>query len=137
MVAAVVGVAVCLPFLPALANGLTDWDDPLYLTMNPHVRGGLTVESIRWAFTTDATSNWHPVTWIVHEAAWSAFGAKPAGHHALSIALHGVNAALLFLVLALATGAPGRSAATALLFGVHPLRVESVAWASELKDVLA
>lgn len=137
LLAATLGLAACLPFLPALGNAFTDWDDPLYLTMNAHVRAGLTPESLRWAFTTNETANWHPLTWIAHETAWMLFGDHAGAHHALSIVLHGVIVALLFWILARTTGATGRSAAAALLFGVHPLRVESVAWASELKDVLA
>src|SRR5262245_65042813 len=132
-----VAIVAVAPFLPALGNGFTNWDDPLYLTQNVHVRAGLTPSSIAWAFTTTETANWHPLTWLSLEADWALFGPRAWGHHGVSLALHGAAAALLFAFLSGATGRALPSASAAVLWAVHPLRVESVVWASERKDVLS
>ena len=115
-------------------------DDDVYLVGNPHVSRGITWESIRWAFTHAYAANRHPLTWLSHMIDSQLFGiaAPSAGaHHLVSAALHALNAVLLFHALRLMTGHPGPSAWVAALFAVHPLRVESVAWASERKDVLS
>lgn len=123
-------------FSPALGNGFVDMDDGLYITSNPHVLGGLTLRSLAWAFTTHRTGNWAPLTWASHMLDVSLFGVQPWGHHLTSLLLHAGTAALALLALTLATGELGRSFAVTLLFAIHPLRVESVAWAAERKDVL-
>ncbi len=114
-----------------------NYDDPAYITSNQAIQHGLTAQSVRWAFTTGEASNWHPLTWLSHLADVQLYGMNPAGHHFTSIFLHALNGALLFLILRRMTGAYGRSLAVAALFALHPLRVESVAWASERKDVLS
>ncbi len=124
-------------FLPALSNGFVGFDDPDYVTENGHVQAGLTWESVLWAFRSTEVANWHPVTWLSHMLDCELFGLAPWGHHLTSILLHAVNATLLFWVLRQMTGATWRSLVVALLFGVHPLRVESVAWIAERKDVLS
>jgi tetratricopeptide (TPR) repeat protein len=124
-------------FLPALSNGFVGFDDPDYVTENGHVQAGLTWESVQWAFRSTEAANWHPVTRLSHMLDCELFGLAPWGHHLTSILLHAVNATLLFLVLREMTGATWRSFTVALLFGVHPLRVESVAWIAERKDVLS
>src|ERR1035437_4455623 len=124
-------------FLPALSNGFVGFDDPDYVTENDHVQAGLTWESVLWAFRSTEAANWHPVTWLSHMLDCELFGLAPWGHHLTSILLHAVNATLLFWVLRYMTGATWRSLVVALLFGVHPLRVESVAWIAERKDVLS
>jgi Tfp pilus assembly protein PilF len=124
-------------FLPALSNGFVGFDDPDYVTENGHVQAGLTWESVHWAFRSAQAANWHPVTWLSHMLDCQLFGLAPWGHHLTSILLHAVNATLLFWVLRQMTGATWRSFTVALLFGVHPLRVESVAWIAERKDVLS
>jgi hypothetical protein len=124
-------------FLPALGNGFVEYDDPDYITTNPHVTAGLTAAGAAWALTATEADNWHPVTWLAHMLEVSLFGLNPAGHHASSILVHAATAVLLFLVLGRLTGHPWRSLAVAALFAVHPLRVESVAWAAEKKDLLA
>jgi Flp pilus assembly protein TadD len=124
-------------FLPALSNGFVGFDDPDYVTENGHVQAGLTWESVLWAFRSTEAANWHPVTWLSHMLDCELFGLAPWGHHLTSILLHAVNATLLFWVLRHMTGATWRSLVVALLFGVHPLRVESVAWIAERKDVLS
>jgi tetratricopeptide (TPR) repeat protein len=113
------------------------FDDGSYVTENPHVRGGLSWSDVEWAFTAFHSANWHPLTWLSHMLDVQLFGLAPGPHHLVNVALHAANAALLFVVLARMTGATGRSAAVALLFAVHPLRVESVAWVAERKDVLS
>jgi hypothetical protein len=90
-----------------------------------------------WAFSATEASNWHPLTWLSHMLDAQLFGLNPAGHHLTSIVLHGVNALLVFALLNALTGAVGRSWFVAAFFGLHPLRVESVAWIAERKDVLA
>lgn len=113
---------------------LDDWP---YLLQNPHVRQGLSWEGVRWAFTTSYASNWHPLTWLSHMLDCEIFGLRPAGPHLVNVALHAANAILLFEALRRMTGAFWTAAFAAALFALHPLRVESVAWASERKDVLA
>lgn len=112
-------------------------DDPAYVTENPHVLGGLTLEGAAWAFTTGHAANWHPVTWLSHMLDVQLFGVAGGAHHLTSLALHAANTLLLFGLLALLTGALWRSALVAALFAVHPLHVESVAWVAERKDVLS
>jgi Flp pilus assembly protein TadD len=124
-------------FLPALHNDFVNYDDPDYVTSNPRVQQGLTLEDIRWAFQTNHAANWHPVTWLSHMLDCSLYGQNPTGHHFTSIFFHALSTALLFLLFWRATGATGRSFVLAALFGLHPLRVESVAWVCERKDVLA
>lgn len=128
---------VFLVFLPATRNGFSNYDDTLYVTENPRVQSGPTWANLKWGLTTGHAGNWHPLTWWSHMTDCRLYGAKPSGHHLTSVLLHALNAALLFLALQRMTGATGRSLAVAVLFGVHPLRVESVAWIAERKDVLS
>jgi tetratricopeptide (TPR) repeat protein len=118
-------------------NGFIGYDDPDYVTANSYVQQGLTRESIKWAFTTSAAANWHPLTWLSHMLDVQLFGMRPAAHHMMSAALHTVSTILLYIVLLRMTGARGAVAFVACVFAIHPLRVESIAWASERKDVLA
>ena len=135
--ALLIGLATAAVFARAAANGFVSFDDGLYITDNAHVLAGLAWAGVRWAFTTFDATNWHPVTWLSHMLDVSLFGLDPAAHHGVGVLLHSVNAVLVFLVLDRMTGATGRAAAAAALFALHPLRVESVAWASERKDLLA
>lgn len=118
-------------------NEFINYDDDLYITDNPNVQDGLNFKSLAWAFTTGRTGNWHPLTWISHIIDYSVFGANAAGHHFVNAGFHIANAVLLFLILKKMTGAFWRSALVAALFGLHPLAVESVAWAAERKNVLS
>jgi protein O-mannosyl-transferase len=122
-------------YYPALQNGFV-YDDPAYVTSNFNVKQGLTSLGLAWAFTSTAEANWHPLTWVSHMLDVQLFRLRPIGHHAQSIFWHAINAVLLFLLLAKATGCVGRSAFVAGLFAVHPLNVESVAWVAERKTVL-
>jgi hypothetical protein len=124
-------------FLPAVTHDFITYDDPVYVTDNAHVTGGLTWADVRWAFQSTEASNWHPLTWLSHMADCQIFGLHPWGHHLTNVLLHALNAVLLFLVLRGMTGALWRSLFVAALFGLHPLHVESVAWVSERKDVLS
>jgi tetratricopeptide (TPR) repeat protein len=136
-IAALLALATACLFAPALDAGFVLYDDPEYVTDNPIVRAGLSLEGVRWAFTTFHAANWHPLTWLSHMLDATLYGRVPWGHHLTSIVLHAAATGLCYLVFARWTGAPGRSLLVAALFGMHPLRVESVAWIAERKDVLA
>lgn len=118
-------------------NDFVKFDDPSYITANPHVKAGLTWETVKWAFKSTENANWHPLTWLSHALDYQIFHLRPAGHHYISVLLHAATAMLLFLFLQAATGFPWRSAVVAALFAIHPINVESVAWASERKSVLS
>jgi len=114
-----------------------DYDDIDYISSNPHVVTGLTWDGIRWAFTAGYSANWHPLTWMSHMMDVQLFGMNAGLHHVVNLLLHVLSTLLLFGVLRRMTGAMGKSAFVAALFAVHPLHVESVAWAAERKDVLS
>ncbi len=137
LVCACLGAAVLAVFWPALHCGFVNYDDPAYVTENWHVRQGFNGATVLWAFTAVAASNWHPLTWLSHILDCQLYGLHPEGHHLSSLLLHLANAVLLLLLLNRLTGALWRSAFVAALFALHPLRVESVAWVSERKDVLS
>ena len=118
-------------------NDFINLDDNLYITENPSVLSGLTSEGVVWAFTTTRASNWHPVTWLSHMLDVDLFGINPRGHHLMNLAIHITNVLLLFGLLRKMTGALWQSTFAAALFAIHPLHVESVAWAAERKDVLS
>jgi hypothetical protein len=125
-------------YWPVLWHTFLNYDDPDYITDNPHVKSGLTWSGIIWAFQPNAyAANWHPLTWISHMVDCQLFGIQPAGHHFVNVLLNTANTLLLFILLKNLTGAIWRSAFVAALFAWHPLHVESVAWASERKDVLS
>jgi tetratricopeptide (TPR) repeat protein len=130
-------VLTLVVFAPVSRNGFTSYDDRTYVSANRHIQGGLSAESVRWAFTTTRAANWHPLTWLSHTLDWSLYGANPRGHHVTSLILHIANVVLLFALLGSATGAWGPAGFAAALFAVHPLHVESVAWIAERKDVLS
>lgn len=114
-----------------------NFDDPVYVTANPKVQSGLTIDGVTWAFTTFCAGNWHPLTWLSHMLDCELYGLNPMGHHWTSLQIHLTNTLLLFFILQYMTGALWRSAFVAALFALHPLHVESVAWVSERKDVLS
>ena len=119
------------------ANDFVFYDDPQYITENPRVLGGLSGDNIRWAFTSTEVFNWHPLTWLSLQLDHELYGLEPWGFHLTAILLHAANALLLFLILRHLTGTLWPSALVAALFALHPLHVESVAWAAERKDVLS
>lgn len=130
-------VVVLLTYARVATHGFVRFDDFDYIVDNPQVREGWSLEGLRWAFTTFHMANWHPLTWLSHMTDGQMFGVAPWGHHLVNVGLHGANAVVLFLALRLMTSATWPSAFVAAVFALHPLRVESVAWASERKDVLA
>jgi Flp pilus assembly protein TadD len=129
--------AVLAVFWRALDCDFVNYDDPTYITSNPTVQQGLTRQNFFWALRSDAASNWHPLTWMSHMVDVDFYGMNPRGHHLTNLLLHAANAVLLFLALRSLSGAIYRSAIVAALFALHPLRVESVVWVSERKDVLS
>jgi len=97
-------LGVLLAYAPVWDNQFTHYDDQDYVTENSHVQQGLTGESIRWAFTSQKASHWHPITWLSHMLDYELFGLSPRGHHAVNILLHACNSILLFLFLRRITG---------------------------------
>jgi protein O-mannosyl-transferase len=124
-------------YWPATGHDFVTFDDPDYVTANPHVQDGLTWEGVKWAFLNPVCWNWHPLTVLSHMLVCEVFGLNPWGHHLVNVLLHALNAMLVFALLQQMTGATWRSLLVAALFAVHPLRVESVAWVAERKDVLS
>jgi protein O-mannosyl-transferase len=113
------------------------YDDYLYITGNPQVQDGLTLKGLSWAFTSLQGGNWHPLTWLSFMVDSQLFGLHSGGFLLTNLLFHIANALLLFLWLLRTTRAPGPSFLVAALFALHPLHVESVAWATERKDVLS
>ena len=124
-------------YWPVVGHDFVNYDDGLYVTDNPHVQAGLTLDNIAWAFSTGHASNWHPVTWLSHLIDFSCFGWFAGGHHLVNVLFHTANTLLLFLLLRRLTGSLWRCAIVAALFAWHPLHVESVAWVAERKDLLS
>jgi tetratricopeptide (TPR) repeat protein len=124
-------------FGQTLRHEFLDFDDSDYVYGNDVVARGLTLKGIVWAFTSTHSDNWHPLTWLSHELDCQFYGLNPGGHHLTNVLLHTATVIALFLVLRQMTGALWRSAFVAAVFAIHPLRVESVAWVAERKDVLS
>jgi hypothetical protein len=123
-------------YIPITHNAFINFDD-IYITNNPHVQAGLTWPTVRWSFITFEAGNWHPLTWLSHALDYGLFGLDSGEHHFVNAFLHALNAAILFLLLRSATGFTYRSLLVAALFALHPVNVESVAWAAERKNVLS
>ncbi|MBI5476959.1 MAG: tetratricopeptide repeat protein [Ignavibacteriales bacterium] len=130
-------IATIVAFAPILQNNFINYDDPGYLTKNVNVQSGLNFKSIKWAFSTSSESNWHPLTWIALMIDYQLFGLNPAYHHGMNLLIHLISSIILFLFLNRCTGSVWQSLFVALVFAVHPLHVESVAWSSEKKDILS
>ena len=128
---------VLLPYGQVWQHEFVRFDDYEYIVENPIVREGLSWEGTKWALTTYHQANWHPLTWLSHMVDCQLFGLEPGWHHIINVMFHALNAVLLFVCLRFMTKAFWPSLLVAALFAVHPLRVESVAWAAERKDVLA
>jgi tetratricopeptide (TPR) repeat protein len=137
MVCALLGAAVLAVYSQAPQCAFVGLDDPDYVVLNTDIQHGLNWRSITWAFTTGHAANWHPLTWLSHTMDCQLYGLEPAGHHVTSLLLHLASSILLFLLLNRLTGALWRSAWVAAIFALHPLRVESVVWVAERKDVLS
>jgi len=149
-----VALLTLLVYLPALKNKFVELDDAVYVLDNPHIRS-FNQDLFRWAFLRFYAENWHPLTWVSHAFDYVLWGVNPLGHHLTSIIFHAINSALVVvLVLKLLGIARGRTSQnsspsflndrttliaagiTGLLFGLHPVHVESVAWVAERKDLL-
>lgn len=157
LIGVMLGGITLAAFWPVIHNDFIIYDDAAYVTENPRVLAGLTWRQAGWAFRTSCAGNWHPLTVLSHMLDVQLFGLNPAGHHLTSLLLHAANAVLLFLVLRRATQPSNPQLPTsrlesrpppaldpfwlcamvAGLFALHPLRVESVAWVAERKDVLS
>jgi Flp pilus assembly protein TadD len=124
-------------YWPATGYDFINYDDNLYVSENARVQNGLTLENVKWAFLNPVADNWHPLTVLSHMLVCQLGGAKPGVHHLVNVLLHALNAALVFVWLRQATGATWRSLLVAALFAFHPLRLQSVVWVSERKDVLS
>jgi len=135
--AVVLATAVVAVYVPTLyGDFMSTWDDGAYVLDNPRVQE-LSPSSVAWMFSNCHVGNWHPLTWLSHAVDFAVYGVdRPWGHHLTSILLHALNAALVFLVLQRLTGRPWPAAVVAALWALHPLRVESVSWISQRKDVL-
>jgi tetratricopeptide (TPR) repeat protein len=137
IVSVLLAVIVGIAFGRALGKDFVGYDDQSYVVLNPRVTNGLTLDGIQWAFTHAHATNWHPLTTISHMLDCQLYGLEPWGHHLTNILFHAAAAILLFFALRDLTGNLWPSALAAAIFAVHPLRVESVAWVSERKDVLS
>jgi tetratricopeptide (TPR) repeat protein len=137
LVGAVLAIACFLIYCQTASFDFINYDDGGYVTENSHVSGGFTRENIRWAFTSIDYYYWQPLTWLSHMEDCQLFGLRPAGHHLKSVLFHTLNTVLVFALLLRLTGALWRSAIAAAIFALHPLRIESVAWIAERKDLLS
>jgi len=137
LVCLVLAVWVALAYAQIVHCEFVDYDDGDYITNNPPIQHGVTWQSVCWAFTTGWACNWHPLTWISHMVDFRLFGTDPVGFHVENVLFHIANSILLFLFFEYITAAFWRSAILAGFFALHPFHVESVAWASERKDVLS
>ena len=126
-----------LVFSQTLWHDFINYDDPRYVYETTRITDGLSLSGIAWAFTHIHSLNWHPLTTISHMLDCQLYGLKAGWHHFTNVVLHTLAAILLFLALQQMTGAIWRSAFVAAVFAIHPLRVESVAWIAERKDVLS
>jgi tetratricopeptide (TPR) repeat protein len=129
--------ATLTAFWGVMQNGFVNFDDESYVTKNPHVQAGITPSGLRWALTSTDAYNWHPLTWLSLQLDYQIYGLNPLGFHLTNLLLHVLNAWLLYWLLWRMTRATWRSALVAAFFALHPLHVESVAWAAERKDVLS
>ena len=128
---------IWMVFDQTLRHEFVNFDDELYVYDNPIVQKGLTWKGFRWALTFGGIGHWHPLTWLSHMLDCQLYGLHAGGHHFTNLLLHGAAVVLLFLLLRRMTGFLWRSAFVAAVFAIHPLRVESVAWVAERKDVLS
>jgi protein O-mannosyl-transferase len=130
-------IGSCLAFGRVAGNDFVNYDDNGYITDNGHIKSGINPDSLKWSLTAVVMSNWHPVTLMSHMLDWNLFGTNAAGHHLVNLFFHIGSVILLFLFLYKTTNNLWPSAFAAAVFALHPLRVESVAWAAERKDVLS
>jgi protein O-mannosyl-transferase len=137
LVYSVIIFATLSVYLPVKDFDFVVYDDGIYVSNNPRVQGGLTLKNVLWSLTAFEASNWHPLTWISHMIDIQLFGMNAGGHHLTSVGFHILNTVLLLVWLNTMTGEFWKSSFVAVLFALHPLHVESVAWIAERKDVLS
>ncbi len=135
-IAALIAGTAFAVFAQTLMHDFISWDDSGYVTRNETVLAGVTLDGLMWALKTFHMGNWHPVTWLSHMVDVELFGLWAGGHHLSSIVLHAANSVLVFSLLYRASKDWQPAALVALMFAVHPLHVESVAWVAERKDLL-
>ncbi|MFZ5571367.1 MAG: tetratricopeptide repeat protein [Thermodesulfobacteriota bacterium] len=126
-----------MPYWPVTDNQFINFDDNQYVYENDQVINGLSFQNVIWAFSSTVAANWHPMTMLSHMLDVHLYGLNPGGHHFTSLLLHILNTLLLYLLLNRLSSEPWPSLFVAILFAVHPLHVESVAWVAERKDVLS
>lgn len=136
LLSVILAAMVVVVFGQTAGHEFVNFDDNTYLTANPAILQGFTLDTVKWAFTTGYGGNWHPLTWLSHLLDYELFAMAPAGHHLVNVTLHAANTLLLFFLLAKLTNTVWRSFLVAALFAVHPLHVESVVWVAERKDLL-
>src|SRR5437899_10251878 len=124
-------------YAQVIGHRFIPFDDPTSIQENPMVNRGVTLAGLAWAFTTFYAGNWHPLTWIAHMIDSQLFGMIAGGHLLVNALIHAANTLLVFWFLFRTTRARWSSALVAALFALHPLHVESVAWAAERKDTLS
>jgi tetratricopeptide (TPR) repeat protein len=137
LIAAALAIVTFAIYAQVINHQFISLDDDLYISNNPMVAGGLTLAGIKWAFATFHAANWHPLTWLSHMLDSQLFGLDAGWHLLMNALIHVLNALLLFYFLRRATASVWQSAVIAALFALHPLHVESVAWAAERKDTLS
>ncbi len=137
LICLVLAVSIFAVYGQLASADFINFDDNAYVYENPHVRSGLTASGVRWAFTTFDFFYWTPVTWLSHMLDCQVFGLNAGWHHLINVLWHTLNSLLVFLIFRRMTHTMWRSAAVAALFALHPLRVESVSWIAERKDVLS
>ena len=134
---AVLFILTAIVFWSACENSFVGWDDWAYVYLEPKVLGGITFEGIIWSFNSVVVSNWHPITMLSLQFDAQFFGKEALGFHRTAVLLHALNATMLFWTLLALSNERWRSTLVAALFALHPLRVESVAWISERKDLVS
>ena len=136
---ALLALAVLAVYAPVYRHDFINYDDLEYVADNAHVQAGLTWEGIGWAFSNlhGEHTYWHPLTWLAHMLNCQLFGVNAGAHHLVNVLVHCANTLLVFLLLKRMTGSHWRSLLVAALFGLHPLQVDTVAWVSELKNLLS
>ena len=137
LICVVLALVAFIVFEPVCHNEFIGFDDSVYVTRNPHVKAGLSHDTIAWSFSFTGISYWQPLTWLSHSLDCQLYGLRPGMHHLTNLVLHIANSLLLFLIFKRMTGALWRSAFVAALFALHPINVDSVAWVAERKNVLS
>jgi protein O-mannosyl-transferase len=117
--------------------GFTNFDDDAYVYLNPVIRKGITLEGLLWAFSFHDIGYFHPITWLSHMLDCELFGLNSGMHHLVNVVFHTANSLILFTVLRNMTGLRWSSCAVALLFSIHPVNVDTVAWISQRKNLLS